>query len=184
MENYRKVKSEMTKKVYDVLVNNNIKCFLTGGSLLGAYRDGGELPADNYPGGNFNVVADEIQKNYKKLKRDFIDLGFRPVRGSENRTFTIFVKSKIKSEKTKIQCELIGYEKNGDMYERKAKFLKVIPSEFFEKQFKKVIFLDYKYPAPHDIEKYLEWLYIEWKVKNNSTKEKNLKNSNHIRPRK
>ena len=177
MTSLRDIKAEMTKVVYDILEKNNIKCFLTGGSLLGAYRDGGELPTAAYPGGNFNIDEKDLRENFSTLKKQFADIGLNVTHGKKKRTFTIFVKwSK------GIHCELIGYYKDGDMYYRRALLLKVIPAEYFEKPFTQIKLMGNYYPAPYDIESYLEWLYGDWKIKRDSIDATDFKSKKHLRP--
>jgi phosphorylcholine metabolism protein LicD len=175
MNKSERIKSTLTKNVYDILVKNEVKCFLTGGALLGAYRNKGKLPDDDYFGGNFNVIENEIKPKYKSIEKDLNDIGISCKRGISNRTFTVFVGAK------PYRSEIISYFKKEDCYYRKSRYLKIIPLEFFENPFTEIKFLGHIYPAPYDIEKYLVWLYGNWKRPNNSKIEKKYKSLNHIK---
>ena len=169
------IKSKLTKDVFDILVKNNVKCFLTGGALLGAYRDNGNLPSESYKGGNFNVIESQLILKFSMIKTDLAKKGYNSKICNKKRTMALLV-----GIKKGCRVEIIGYFKKGNKYFRIARYLKVIPEDFFEKPFSEITLLDNKYPAPYDVKKYLEWIYIDWKIPNKLTVEKGMKNDKHI----
>lgn len=170
-ENFIKKNKYITvlKEFVSILKKNNFRnFFLSGGSLLGVLREGNFLPWDNDI--DFETLGNSLRRFKNILTIEFFKKGFL-VRVKKNRSYI-----KINFFKNGCKISLSGYEiKNKEYCVSK---INKIPSHFFknlkEIEYKKVIL-----NVPSQPEKYLEYVYKDWKNKNKSKFYYNLKYYRH-----
>jgi phosphorylcholine metabolism protein LicD len=157
------------KEFVTILKKNHFKnFFLSGGSLLGVLRDGDFLPWDNDI--DFETLGNSLRRFKNILINEFFNKGFL-VRVKKNRSYI-----KINFFKNGCKISLSGYEiKNKEYLVSK---INKIPSLFF-KNLKEIEYKKIMLNVPSQPEKYLEYVYKDWKIKNNSKFYYNLKYYRH-----
>jgi len=153
----QKLHAKMLQIVYAILQKHKITTLLTGSALLGIYRDRELRP--NCMGIVLTAFYDEIKPKENDLIRDFKKSGLKISKHFKNRNFKIRVK------KGKLNIEICGYSKAAHYYYRQlSNKKKIIPIKLLEKPYNDLIFQGIKYQTPKNIEKYLEFIYNDWKT--------------------
>ena len=166
--------AKMLSDCADVLEYFKIPYHLSNSALLGAYRDGDMIPWSN--GAVLNVLYDDAKPYEDMIKKMLIDKGFIIVRHFKKQS-----KWKIRADKLKYNIEITGYYKNNGNYERKAnKRIRTIPIKYIEGVKNHIELRGRIYPAPADIENFLNHMYVDWKTKIRTDKRSEYKNHKHI----
>jgi len=139
---------EILNKTFD-------KWFLSGGTLLGAFRDGDFIPWDWDV--EVSVLAEEAVQKEGELLKNLIAAGFLI---SSNDTSIENFKISVKGWGT--EFEILGRCLN-DNKDLRTRNTTKIPAYFFEK-IEMITFRGHNFPAPSPINNYLEALYGDWKT--------------------
>lgn len=141
----------------DILEKHGITAILTNSALLGAHRDG-DLIA-HCPGVVLTTFYNEIKPKEHIIIKDFKKAGFKLVKHFINRNY------KIRVEKEGLNVEIVAYSEEGKFYYRQLKKKrKVIPKKLLKPPYDKIILRGEKYTTPGNIEKFLNFLYVNWKT--------------------
>lgn len=81
---------QVIKVFKKLLEKENIRLFLSGGSLLGHYRDGDFIPWDHDV--DLDVFAEELAPKFDLIRAQLIEMGFlvRAIRGYPNMKINVF----------------------------------------------------------------------------------------------
>jgi len=149
------------KKVLEATLD---KWFLSGGTLLGAYRDGDFIPWDWDV--EVTVLTEEAQKKEAKLLNSLINAGF--LIASFDSSFENF---KIVALGWGTEYEILGrYFRVSD--DSRVRLTTKVPSQLF-KNSEIVTFRNHDFPAPSPVSQFLESLYGDWKKPLKSANKKN-----------
>lgn len=170
----RIVESKMTKKLdknlamrdlvsmKKVLDKNGVNFWLTGGTLLGLFRDSDFISFDDDV--DVAVYEEEFLLKYDVLKQEFIEEGFifRAVKKTMGTKINLYRYGKSKFQKNSIDglflCE--KYKNNKFRLSRTKKY----PKKYFE-TFGTITFNDIVFRIPTPPEKYLSSVYSNWRKK-------------------
>ena len=132
------------------------KYFLSGGNLLGVIRKNKFIKWDNEI--DFECLSTDLRKVKNLLVKKFIKKGFRVKCKSFNNKY-----NKIAVFKNNFKISLGSYEfKNSKFLVSK---INILPSVFF-KNIKNIKFNGVTLNVPENPEKYLSYVYKNWKVEN------------------
>lgn len=154
MESRRKCYKEITS----ILRELNVKYFIQGGTLLGAYREKDFIKWDWDV--EISLFSEEFLLNYEKIRNKLLSHNFHIFK-QNNRIDTI----KIDFYK-EFPYEITGYTLFGWNFDsKKKKYFRNrinIPENFISNM-SKINFLDEYVSCPSPIETYLEYQYGNWK---------------------
>lgn len=129
----------------------NVRYWLAFGTVLGFYRDGDVIDGDDDV--DYSCDMNEMWGNRKRLKKRLRLIGFVPKMLEDKK------KLKIIAKRGDVTIAMAGFWKDGKhRYRNKWR----IPDAFF-----KGGTINYKgcdFPCHSPIEKYLEWVYYDWKT--------------------
>jgi phosphorylcholine metabolism protein LicD len=148
---------KILKEFIDILESLEFnKYFLSGGSLLGVIRKNEFLKWDNEI--DFECKSVDLRKVKNLLAKKFIKKGFRVKCKSFNNKY-----NKIAVFKNNFKISLASLEiKNSKFLVSK---INILPFAFF-KNIKKIKFNGISLNVPENPEKYLSYVYKNWKVEN------------------
>ena len=139
-------------KVLDKILK---RWFLSGGTLLGAYRDGDFIPWDWDV--EVNVLTEEASKKEGELLNGLVAAGFL-IASSDSSTENF----KIVAVGWGTEYEILGrYLRETD--DTRTRIMTKVPARFF-KTSETVTLRGYDFPAPSPIDQFLEALYGDWKT--------------------
>jgi hypothetical protein len=157
-EQQQQFHSEMLAKSRDILEKYNVTAILTNSALLGAFRDGDLI--SHCPGVVLTTFRSEIKPKEKFIIEDFKRAGFKIAKHFINKNY------KLRVEKQGLNVEIVAYSEKGKYYYRKLKKkYKIIPKKLLRPPYTKIRLRGQTYNAPHNIKKFLRFLYEEWTVK-------------------
>lgn len=149
---------EMLKEVKAVLIKHGQPPILHSGIVLGIHREGDFIPWDTDC--EIFVLYGRVRKRRKAIVNDFSKLGYQ-VTGSSKRS-----NWKIRLRKNGYKFEIDGW-KLGDGYHynylKKGRMIYMIPEKYFN-NLKVATLRGEQFYIPEDTEKYLEWLYGDWRT--------------------
>jgi len=129
--------------------------YLSGGTLLGAYRDGDFIPWDWDV--EVTVLTEEAQPKEGVLIKELLRAGF--VISSSDSSYENF---KIVASGWGTEYEILGrYLKNGGSV--RARLMTEVPAQFFESR-EVVGFRGHHFPAPSPVDNFLAALYGDWRT--------------------
>ena len=129
--------------------------FLSGGSLLGAYRDGDFIPWDWDV--EVTVLTEEAREKEGALLKGLLTAGFVIVSSDSSRE-----NFKIVAAGWGTEYEILGrYLKENEGF--RARRMTEVPARFFETH-ETVTFRGHDFPAPSPTDDFLEALYGDWKT--------------------
>ncbi len=139
------------KKIMNSVLKN---WFLSGGTLLGVYRDGDFIPWDWDV--EVTVLSEEALIKEGVLLKSLVSAGF--IITNLDSTEENF---KIDAKGWGTSYEIVGrYLKNNDSV--RARSMTEVPSKFFQST-EIVTFRGHDFPAPNPVDKFLEAMYGNWK---------------------
>lgn len=160
-EKQQKFHAKMLSDSKIILDKHDIKYFIAGAALLGAIRENDLIKWER--GLPLMVDSRQAIKKQSVLIKDFgksftIGKCFSKVENWKIRMYRDF-------EGIKYFIEIVGHYKKGNEYLRKLKRkIKIIPSEFYDKPFKQIEIRGVKYNIPYNSEKFLTWVYGDWRT--------------------
>lgn len=164
MKNKSKIENlehaKMLHAARNVLNKNGVLCLLTNSALLGAYRDEEMIP--HAMGAVLTTFYNEIKPKSERIINELKEAGFKIQKHFVNRNF------KIRLARGRLNIEIVGYSlsENGKYYYRKLrKKKKVIPAKYLKKPYSKIKLYNYEFLAPGDIESFLSFMYVDWRMK-------------------
>jgi len=150
--------AKMLADVKNILDKYKIICILTNSALLGAYRDGDMI--HHCPGAVLTTFYDQIKPLEFKIIDDLKKAGFKIIKHFINKSW------KLKVGKEGLNIEIVGYQDSKKFYFRQMKKKKkVIPKKLLTAPYSKIKLRGVYYIAPRNIEKFLNYLYVDWTVK-------------------
>lgn len=158
----------------DILNSHGITAILTNAALLGAFRDGDLIP--HCYGAVLTTFRNEIKPKEKKVIEDLKQKGFKIVKHFINNNY------KIRVDKGKFNIEIVAYSEDDKCYYRQLKKKrKVIPKKLLKPPYTKIKLRGEVYDAPHNIKKFLRFMYVDWTVKLGSgSAPSNYKTKSHM----
>jgi phosphorylcholine metabolism protein LicD len=145
------------------------KYFISGGSLLGIVRENSFLKFDTDI--DFETLSDEIRIHRSSLTKIFKKKGFVVIPKSHNELYP-----KLNFYKQGCKISLGSFEIKNIFWA--VSRINIIPLSFFNK-IKKIKFMNIYVNAPRYPEKYLEFIYRDWKKEDRSGYFYNLKYYRH-----
>ena len=152
---------ELSKQMEGLIVLKKVlqstldEWFLSGGTLLGAYRDGDFIPWDWDV--EVTVLTEEAREKESELLNNLVDAGF----------LITSLDSSIKNFKIVAlgwgtEYEILGrYLRESDASRVRA--MTKVPAHLFKKS-EMISFRNHKFPAPSPVSQFLESLYGNWKI--------------------
>jgi len=129
-----------------------IPYWISFGTLLGFYREGGVIPGDNDV--DFCCKTESLLGKEKQVARALRKIGFKTkVHGEEKKLKVIGICEGV-------EVAIAAFRKKG-VYRMRNTWR--IPSRFFADP-GKIVCYGREYPCHAPIEKYLEWVYSDWKT--------------------
>jgi len=159
------------KKIFD---KNEINFWLIGGTLLGAIRDCDFIEWDDDV--DVAVYEEVFLLKYDILKKDFISSGFifRKTKKEIGTKITLFRYGKVNTQKNSIDGLFLNDKYENDKY--RFSRMRKHPRKFFER-YGTIKFKGLEFRVPTPPEKYLSFLYNNWrKPIKNSRPEKEWRN--------
>jgi hypothetical protein len=148
----------ITAEVYLILEMNGITSLLTNSALLGAYRDNDLI--SHCPGTVLTTFYDEIKPKEEIIIKRLKKKGFKIDKHFINRNW------KLRVSKKGLNIEIVGYSLGKDNYYRKIKNKKkVIEKRFLMPPFGNIEVRGITFRCPKDIEGFLNFIYVDWRIK-------------------
>ena len=139
----------------EVLSKHLARWYLSGGTLLGACRDGDFIPWDWDV--EVTVLTEEVQPKEGAVLKALLEAGFVISASDSSRE-----NFKIVASGWGTAYEILGRYLKGDGAAR-ARLTTEVPAHFFESQ-EVVAFRGHSFPAPSPAEDFLEALYGDWRT--------------------
>ena len=171
--------ADTLKDCFNVLVKNKLTPILSGSSLLAWRREGDFLQW--YPPGSVLIIRYEEIKSEQQQEKIIEDL-----KNANLEIYKYFKKPKgwkITVKRGLWIIEITGFHKAGKNYARQVnrKRIKTIPKTFLTAPFSEVELRGQKYIAPLNVDEYLDHLYIDWKIPNQSGWSSEFRNKKYSR---
>ena len=166
-----KMQNHGLKELSQILSNNKIKHYITGGTLLGAIREKNFIKWDWDV--EITILTDETFNKRDKLNSLFIDSGFQISKYLDK-----FETLKWELTKYNSTYELVGFYKEGKWMYRLGKGMKV-PSNFFDNS-SDLFFLGNSYKTVSNPEEYLEFCYGDWQIPKRTSNKREYLTSKHM----
>ncbi len=158
------------RKVLSSILN---KWFLSGGTLLGVYRDGDFIPWDWDV--EVTVLTEEAINKKDLIIDGLLESGFKLKKTNDTKeNFKIVV------EGWGTKYEILGRYLN-ENHDLRVRLMTKVPSKYFEK-IQMVSFRGHEFPAPCPTQDFLKALYGNWKTTIKTTDKRSYFSANAYRP--
>ncbi len=146
--------------IKNVLDKNSVDFWLIGGTLLGAFRDHDFISWDDDV--DVAVYEEDLLPKYDDLKKDFILSGFifREIKKEMGTKITLLRYGIINTQKNSIDGLFLNKKYENDKY--RLSRMRRHPRKFFE-NYKTMEFKGTTFRVPSPPEKYLSFMYNNWK---------------------
>ena len=132
----------------EVLTEAGLRFWIGNGALLGIYRDGELIEWDNDV--EFNCKTEDLKAKYSRVRKL-----------AKRKNFTVggYKKHKFGLRRDGENMSITGHKLKGIYRVRKKRR---VPAEFFGDGH--IVYRGRKLPCHTPIERYLEWIYADWKT--------------------